>query len=163
MVVLCAVALAQNTIPFKEGSFEIVGTSGGEIQNMYIEESTVECFWSINNETRSIHCTTIETLMTEHPDNNKNISVESILIHDIDQNLLPDEAMEEYSTSITPYYTITISSENSGRKVNTTYCYIAQENGTFLEQNPNFSFGVKFTTKEAADQFLETLKSTLLD
>jgi hypothetical protein len=154
---------AQKNIPFKEGIYAVEGNSGSEIKNMYMEESAVECFWIIENVARKIKCTTIETLFTEHPDNNKNITFEMIDIQDIDQNLLPDEAVEEFGILGMPYYTVTISSVNSERKVLTKYCYIAQPNNKFLDQDFGFSFTVKFNTKESADKFLEELKSALLD
>jgi hypothetical protein len=162
-VLLVNVTFAQKNIPFKEGIYVVEGNSGSQIKNMYMEESSVECFWKIDNDARTVQCTTIEIINSEHPDNNKNITFEMIKIQDIDQNLLPDEALEEFGILGMPYYTITISSENSGRKVLTNYCYIAQPDAKFLEQNPGFSFAIKFNTKESADKFLEELKSALLD
>lgn len=163
LVLLVNVTFAQKNIPFKEGVYVVEGNSGSEIKNMYMEESAVECFWKIDNNARTVQCTTIETINSELPDNNKNITFELIKVQDIDQNLLPDEAVEEFGILGMPYYTVTISSENSGRKVLTNYCYMAQPDAKFLEQNPGFSFAVKFNSKESADKFLEELKSALLN
>lgn len=156
-------SFAQTTIRFKEADFTITGQTGGKIKNVYQEESTLECFWEINNETRTIHLTTVEIIHTEHPDNNANIQKESIAIADLDQNLLPDEPFEEYNLSAVPYYYITISSENSQFKVKNSYCYVSSDSSEFTEGKPGFSFTIKFETKELAAQFLALLKDELLN
>lgn len=156
-------SFAQTTIRFKEANFTITGQTGGKIKNVYQEASTLECFWEINNETRTIHLTTVEIIDTEHPDNNANIQKESIAIVDLDQNLLPDEPLEEYTLSVVPYYSVTISSENSQFKVKNSYCYVSSETNEFKEGKPGFSFTVKFETKELAEQFLTILKDELLN
>lgn len=156
-------SFAQTNIRFKEADFSITGQTAGKIKNVYQEESTLECFWEINNETRTIHLTTVEIVQTEHPDNNTNIQKESIAIVDLDQNLLPDEPLEEYNLSVVPYYSVTISSENSQYKVKNSYCYISNNTNEFTEGKPGFSFTVKFETKELAEQFLTILKDELLN
>jgi len=154
---------AQTSIPFKASTYTINGLTAGKIKNVYQEESTLECFWDIDKETRTVALTTVEILQTEQPDNNTNIQREAIVISDIDQNAIPDEPMEEYNLSGIPFYSVTLSSDNSAFKVVNSYCYISQPSNEFIQGKPGFSFTIKFSNKEFATQFLTILREELLN
>lgn len=156
-------SLAQTTIPFKGSTYTIEGLTAGSIKNVYQEESTIECFWDINQERRTIGVTTVEILQTEQPDNNTNIQLEELIISDIDQNAIPDEPMEEYNLLGVPFYTVTLSSDNSAYKVTNSYCYISSPSNEFIQGKPGFSFTIKFSNKAFATQFLTILREELLN
>lgn len=156
-------SFAQTSIPLKGSTYTIEGLTAGSIKNVYMEESTLECFWNINQERRTVGVTTVEILQTEQADNNTNIQLEELIISDIDQNAIPDEPMEEYNLSGIPFYTVTLSSDNSAYKVSNSYCYISSPSNEFIQGKPGFSITIKFSNKAFATQFLTILREEILN
>lgn len=156
-------SIAQTSIPFKTSTYTIQGLTAGKIKNVYEEGATLECFWDIDQETRTVVLTTVEILQNEAPDNNTNIQKEAIVISDIDLNAIPEVPMEEYNLDGTSYYSVTISSDNAAFKVVKSYCSVSSPTSEFIQEKPGFSFTIKFSNKEFATQFLSILNEELLN
>jgi hypothetical protein len=159
ILVAAKTATGQITIKFKGKNKEIAGKSCGSIPGLKNNPSYYEDYWEIDNSSKTLTVTTVQTFGTAM--NNKDIKVSIAPLIDIDKSKLFDSPLTDTNSFGIPVYEINLLTKDLRETISSSTCYRFSQDDSVEPIGSSWNLRLTFANKTEAASFIKKLKASI--
>jgi hypothetical protein len=150
-------ASGQVIIKFKGKNKEVAGKSCGIIPGIDNNPSFYEDYWAIDNDSKTLIVTTVQTF--GNAENNKDIKISNVPLTDIDMAKLFDSPLTDTKSFGAPVYELNLLTRDLRETISSSTCYRFSQDDVLQPIGSSWNLRLTFAYKTEGAAFIKKLKA----